>query len=321
MDSKTLSAARTFLHSINTGANRRLFYPGSGNDVGCSVGLFWNICDSFYLIDPFHAPVGQLTSGLLAQMAQGTAGYMEGMRVAHSSYEDGFIEGSQPCRRYQVSLQGDLARKRLCFVTCGTNEWLDTTPNVRYNVAICKDYAGIEEGVDNDYPYAEIWGRLNRHGIFAETIGAQRSIEAFNFAKYQFYGFRPLFKVVTASNGRIGFGDGFCLFQKVDSATADDYRHRLDIMGGLAGQIIEALDPFYGADNYTPSALQHKDHVNAQNTELHKIMTEGVISNWSQLRQSPLFISWMKARIDTPISDELLFELLVPFRLEMLGSW
>ncbi len=321
MESKTLSAARDFLHSVNTGANRRLFYPASGNDVGCSVGLFWNVCDSFYLIDPVYGSPEELTA-LLEEMRLGTKGYMEGMRITSSAYEDGFIEGSQPCRRYSVSRMGEVAVKRLCFVKCGTTTWLQTTPQVRYNVAICKDYAGINNDQDDNYPYAQVWGRLNRNGIFAHTLAWAFSSEEFDFAIYRAYGFTPLFKVTTDAGDAIGFGDAYCLFQKNDSATEQDYQRRMADIELMKVAVYEALEPFVGNNNYSLGALKHEDYVkDVSFGALHTLMSSLPSRRWRDLQGSPLFLTWLRARLPAPASDALIFDLLTRYRLKFMGDW
>ena len=292
--------------------------------MGCSVGLFWNICDSFYLVDPFHGGTVKLDV-LLASMGLGVAGYMEGLRITSSKYEDGFIEGSQPARRYSVSRQGEPQVKRLSFVTCGTSQWLKTTPSVKYSVAICKDYEGITGASDQKYPHEEIWGRLNRHGIFAETIGAARSNEAFDFAKYKFYGFTPLFKVTKEDGDQIGFGAGLCLFQKNDSATKEAYCIKTAYLEDIEVRINAALYPFFGELVYGPSALEDETYVKDPSyIALHKIMTEQGINTWTGLHDAPQFLAWLRTRLSgggMGVGDDLLFEFLAPFKFEMLGGW
>ncbi len=138
MVSRTLSQIRSDLATVETGANRRLLYPASGDDVGCSVGLFWPVCDSFYLVDP-HFGKGIDVGDTLRSMAAGTANYMTGMRVISDGGVRLAFDGV-PGTRYQVWLEGQPGiKKRLCFIDSTTDFWLEKT-TTRYNVILNKDY-------------------------------------------------------------------------------------------------------------------------------------------------------------------------------------
>jgi hypothetical protein len=304
---------------LNTGVNRRLLYLASGDDVGCSVGLFWNICDSFYLVDP------ELGKGIRYDDVAGTlsAGrhYLSGMKVVSTDApEEGVWDRVVPGRRYLVNKSTEPhVKKRLCFASSGTTTWLSST-NTRYNVAINKDYAGITADVDSAFPYDDVWGVLNQGGIYCETIGGARSNGRYGFAKYRYLGFDPLFEVVTDGDLKIGFGDGFWLFQKTVDGDAGYFRgkHReLDeILEGLTGK----LDIFAEAGDFTTKPIKDK----AEYSDLLGLMNNAQNKTWGHLSASADFADWLRAQLPAKyanISNNLVFDLLSARRVDTWGPY
>jgi hypothetical protein len=315
MPPRTITDARAYLLNVNTGVNRRLLYPASGDDVGCSVGLFWNVCDSFYLVDPY------LNYDLALDHLSKGSHYMSGMRVvATDAPEEGLWDRAVPGRRYQVSwTTSPHIRKRLCFANCGTTIWLAST-NTRYNVAICKDYAGITGNADNDFPYETVWGLLNRYGIFAETIGAARSNVRFGFAKYQYLGFDPMFEVVTDDDKRIGFGDGFWLFQKMVDGDAGYHRGKGVELGEILQALTAKLDIFAEELDFTREAIKGKQAY----AGLLNLMESIPNKTWGHLSASAEFADWLITQIPQKyahIHRNLVFDLLAARRLETWGPF
>lgn len=315
-----ISNARGRLLDYDTGVNRRLLYLASGDDVGCSLGLFWHKCDSFYLVDPFF---GKKISydAILKSLQAGTAGYMPGMKVLSGELESGLWDGTQPGRRYQVWLDGNpQVKKRLCFVAAGTNAWLNST-TTHYNVVINKDYAGITGDIDDDYPYEEVWGRLNHKGIFCETMASGRSSEKYGFAAYQYRGFTPLFEVTEDTGKDIGFGNGFQLFQKSVVASSHDHKVKTKDVNDLRDAVNKIFNVFLESFVFDPSAIKGKKEYKG----LYDLMTDKKqIKRWDKLSESEAFIDWLFTMLHPRFSDipkELLFDIMEPLKIGTWGSW
>lgn len=319
MQTVKISAARGHLLSVDTGIERRLLYLASGNDVGCSLGLFWHKCDSFYLVDPEFGK-GIQYDGVVDQLASGTAGYMLGVEVLAASYEDGYWESVFPGRRYHIYMKGaPSVKKRLCLVCAGSNDWLSSTTS-HYNVVLDKDYAGIQGSVDDDYPYERVWGRLNRNGIFGETIGSGRSDEVNGFANYRYRGFEPLIKVISDTGDQIGFGSGLVLFQKRCDGDEEFFKGRKSALEAIFRIVKEKLDIFPIMMDYGPSAIEGEQAY----AELHNLMTQAGITNWNTLSTDPRFADWLISQLPpqyAQINRQLLVDIVSPLKLGSWGGW
>lgn len=317
MNTLKIGNARSALGEVYTGQLRRLFYPAAGDDVGTSMGLFWNVCDSFYLIDPEYGK-GISYDTILESLPKG-ARYMEDLKVEVLQEDRGYWEGAHLGRRYHVyAPEEPWKMKRLCFAACGTREWLNAT-RTHYNVVVLKDYAGFD-GRDADFPYEEAWGRLNRYGIFAETIGAGRTIEASNFASYRFRGFQPLFRVCSNGGEQIGFGDGLCLFQKTSNGDAQSYARLEQELGELRTEVQKVFSPFAIMADYSPAAIE--DEVGYEG--LYHLMTTAEAKNWYIFSASPAFREWFQNVLESKgfiVDLDMLVELLAPLRMDSWGGW
>lgn len=290
MVDRTLSQIRTSLATMDTGANRRLLYPACGDDVGCSVGLFWPVCDSFYLVDP-HFGKGIDIQGTLAAMAAGTANYMQGLRIRSDEGRRKTFDGV-PGTLYQVWLDAQPAhKKRLCFIDSTTENWLKST-TTRYNVIISKDYDGITG--DSDFPYVTVWDRLNSNGIFAETIGDARTSVEFDFIKYRCRGFVPLCKALTDANQTIGFANGLHLFQKRCHFHTSEYsavdasiKVVTDAVNALLADFVLSTIASVAAD------MENSLSVRTRAQELGQQMVLANITTWAAAEGNDAFLSWM----------------------------
>ncbi len=317
MPKKTISTARNYLLRYDTGVNRRLLYLAAGADVGCSLGLFWNICDSFYLVDPGYGTSINLTI-IMASLKAGTAGYMPGMKIISDGGTQGTFDGVPGCR-FQVWREGNPhVRKRLCFVKSGSKIWLDST-TTHYNVVINKDYAGFE-GVDADYPYTRVWSRLNYRGIFCETIAEGRSSETYGFATYQYRGFAPLFEVTRDTGVQLGFGNGFHLFQKGNNGNLAYYEEKRLELSAILGAIKEKLDIFATMIDFGPSAIEGEEGYE----ELHGLMSHAPKKNWKDFSKTGGFVRWLVAQLParySTVSGNLIFDVIGCLRIGTWGGW
>lgn len=324
MIARPLSQSRTLLAESPAGVDRRLLYPASGNDVGCSVGLFWNICDSFYLVDPVVSK--EALESALDDMRQGKAKYMEGMFIESDPGTPGLFDGVKGVR-YQVWRRGEPSvRKRLCFIGCGTNQWLDDT-TTRYNVIVNKDYEGISGDKDSEFPYTRIWERLNTGGIFGETLGDARTSTEMDCLAYRCRGFEPLWRVTGEKGEQIGFASGLHLLRKVTAYHPTRYAS-LEATFAKLGPL--AQQPLLSVMNYDEFAKGLEPIV-----EAHK-KTSG--ATWGSLGKSPAFLGWLSTWIETSepalwkaitqlnqatgttLPAEILAEQLKPLKLETWGS-
>lgn len=319
METQRLSVARNTLLRVYSGVERRMLYLAAGNDLGCSLWLFWHKCDAFYLVDP-EMGKGVNYDTLINELTQGTAPHMPGVRLAVDGYEEGFWENALPGRRYHVyDPRTPNIRKRLCFVCAGTTDWLRSTTS-RYNVVLCKDYMGITEGPDSNFPYDEVWGRLNHHGIFGETIGADRSGEESDFAKYRYLGFRSFLKVIGDDDRPLGFGAGLVLFRKENDANTAAFSrgiHNLERVTRLAKGI---FSPFLGECDFSPDAIKDK----AGYAGLFDLMTNKGIGNWNALYEDGRFENWLvefMAGQGVTIDLDLLFDMIGPLKIKAWGGW
>lgn len=321
MRTETITVARNSLLQIDTGVERRLLYLAAGGDLGCSLGLFWHVCDSFYLVDPEYG--GSINyDGMINKLALGQADYMLGMRVAAEAVEEGFWEAKSALsgRRYHVfDVREPNVKKRLCFVSAGSTAWLKSTAT-RYNVVLNKDYAGISPGVDDDYPYHKVWALINRNGIYGETIGAARSNERYDFAKYRFLGFHPLIKVVSDTRAQVGFGQGLILFQKKNSSGEDDYRKQESSMQGLDKFLQDFLGIFPALCDFGPSCIEGE----VLYAGLYDLMVNGGLSNWNALVSDRRFWDWLvtvlpEAYANT--SQDLLRDICAALQMDSWGGW
>lgn len=304
----TLTVARARLLEIDTGVNRRLLYLASGHDVGCSVGLFWHKCDSFYLVDPHHSIT------LTLETLERGADHMSGMRVQHSpGAEQGYWDGIVAGHRYQVWTDTHPSvTKRLCFASSGSGTWLAST-NTHYNVAIAKDYAGFENSPDANFPYTQVWDKLNYRGIFAETIGSARSNARYDFAKYRHLGFTPLFNVLNDSGKQVGFNDGLWLFQKADDANAAHYEARQAELDDMQEEVNAIFDIFIGEADFGRGAIANS----APHAGLFALMNNAPLNRWSALAETNDFADWVKSALPPKyrnISRALAFELVAALR-------
>ncbi len=235
------------------------------------------------------------------------------------SPETGYWAGSQYGRRYPVWLKGQPGvQKRLCFAACGTKEWLAST-NTNYNAIVLKDYAGIIGG-DEEFPYADAWGRLNHKGVFAETIGRGRASWASGFARYRYRGFSPLFEVRSDGDAQIGFGEGLQVFQKSDASNEGEYRARERRLDALGRTLQDLMGVFPIMCDYSPVAIQDEPEY----AGLHALMTEGSVRTWSALAASDSFLSWVRSRLSEGhqgVSNDLTRDLLAPLDLANWGGW
>ncbi|GAB3440658.1 hypothetical protein [Insolitispirillum peregrinum] len=263
-----LSEAAARLNGGNFGVNRRLLYLAAGDDLSSSVGLFWHLCDSFYLVDPFYGK-GISYASLVEQLTSGFND-MKTLRLEIVSEETGYWEGACPGRRFHVRLKGSPPRtptRRVCFAACGTTEWLLRTAT-GYNVVLNKDYAGITDSSDSDYPYSETWGLLDTGGIFAETIGVGRGSDATGFCQYRYRGFDPLFKVSRDTGAQLGFSGGLTLFQKVrpgNKSTYEGIEAEIDKiekeMNAICGPFVNGLDGFKEeASDFDKAILEYRQY-------------------------------------------------------------
>ncbi|GLQ98053.1 hypothetical protein [Dyella mobilis] len=291
MVNRTLSQIRSDLATMTTGANRRLLYPASGDDVGCSVGLFWSICDSFYLIDPYFGK-GIDVKGALKAMAEGSANYMTGMRVASDGGTRLKFDGV-PGTEYQVWLESQPSiKKRLCFIDSNTDTWLEKT-TTRYNVILNKDYDGIT-GNDN-YPYVTAWDRLNSNGIFAETIGDGRDSGEFDFIRYRCRGFEPLCKATTEAGGQIGFASGLHLFQKRSHYHTTEYDNFDRSIETVIGAVNEIMGDFMGDTALVTDVSREgaTAGVRQRAAELLVVFNGTTTKNWASVEKNPAFVDWL----------------------------
>ncbi|EGL6851263.1 hypothetical protein IMU39_004222 [Salmonella enterica] len=317
METLTITNAQNHLLKVDTGILRRLLYLASGSDVGCSLGLFWSKCDSFYLVDPEFGKSIQYDS-IIEQLRSGTAGYMEGCRILVESYQEGRWVSAFPGRRYYVYMDGmPSVKKRLYFVCAGSNAWLSSTTS-HYSVVLNKDYAGIENSDDRDYPYERVWGRLNQNGIFGETIGPGRSDEASDFASYRYRGLMPLIKVTRGTGEQLGFASGLVLFQKQHNGS-EEFFIRCKSQLEAIYKIFEDKFEIFMMD-FGPSAIKgNKDYA-----ELHSLMTQPDISNWQILSTDKRFADWLISQLPpeyAQIDPKLLFDILSPLQFGTWGNW
>lgn len=319
MRTERLSNARNALLRVNTGVERRLLYLAAGDDLGCSLWLFWHKCDSFYLVDP-EMGKGIKYDTLISHLSSGMASYMPGVRLAVENYEEGLWESALPGRRYHVyDPRTPNIRKRLCLVCAGSTLWLNSTTS-HYNVVLNKDYAGITDSVDSDYPYEEVWGRLNENGIFGETIGAARSGEDYNFAKYRYLGLMPLMKVLSDTGERMGFGSGLVLFQKQNADNTAEFLKKTRNLESVSKMLDDILGAFVIMGDVSPEAIKDdKDY-----SGLYDLMTTQGISNWNTLSQDRRFNDWLIGRLarqNVRISLDVLLDMIARFKISTWGSW
>ncbi|WP_169741247.1 hypothetical protein [Andreprevotia chitinilytica] len=297
IDTVTLSAAKEKLLKIDTGVERRLLYLGAGEDLGCSLGLFWDKCDSFYLVDPLYKVTRETGySRMITKLAEGSVTYLEGIRITASPAEIGQWANyfAMPGRRYQVEWEGAPGLfKRLCFVEAGDGAWLTST-NCHYNVVLNKDWAG--SGVPQDFPYETVWGRLNRHGIYAETLAPARASAETDFGAYRFRGFEPLYKVTENSGNQIGNNDGLHFFQKTIDADTAYYEAKKKELGSPFEDLYERLRvDFLIAGDYGPDAVKGKPGYDG----LLKLMS-GLTpprDKWVFLIAMPEFAEWLVSQL------------------------
>jgi hypothetical protein len=318
--SERIDVVRTELLKIDTGTEKRLFYPAAGDDVGCSVGLFWQKCDAFYLIDTQFG-LGIQYDHVMAKLAGGIDRYMAGLQIeSDGKYEEGAWEGSCRGRRYQVWQKGQpKIRKRLCFASTGTMAWLSATPSVRYNVVLNKDYAGIDATVDDDYPETEVWGRLCLNGIYGATIGG-KSTDASDFGSFRYNGFNPLYRVTSTQGEQIGFAGGLHLFQKTVTANKANYDQSARELKQISDFLNGLFEPFLGEFDFSPKALDKKVGYEG----LLKLMLNTTDTNWRTFYKSQGFKEWVTLKVKTRfpgVSWNLVLEFLMGMTIDQWGSW
>lgn len=336
-----LSKVRDRLKDLLKGRQRgSLLYPGSGNDVCCSVHLFWEFCAHFDLIDP--CPLEVQHGGYLAGSGPER---MKGFFYRCDAVDDSsaaFIIPTSPYvisiikKQYRLSFN-EWQKATLSFHICRT-EQIKFPSHCLYDVALCKDYAGIE-GI-KEYPYEKIWSHLRRGGLFAETLAEKRTNREYDYAIYRFYGFTPLFCVSDEESKQIGFGSGFTIFQKNDDADLGLYLFKTDVIQRIYSYFQDTVAFPQIAMAYTLDDIKGmtSEDLQDQNPDqkrafevfryaLLQAAKEPKLHNWNQLCSNNFFMSWLE-RYCIPVTVtgysrefqlHLVLDCLRKYNLEVLG--
>lgn len=137
-----LSKVRDRLKDLLKGRQRgSLLYPGSGNDVCCSVHLFWEFCAHFDFIDPCPLEVqlgGHLAGSGLERM-KGFSYCCEAVDNSSSAFSIPTPLHVIPTIKKQYILSFNKSQKAtLSFHICRT-EQIKFPSRCLYDVALCKE--------------------------------------------------------------------------------------------------------------------------------------------------------------------------------------
>lgn len=326
-----ISQVNTELNGLQTDNNTgssRLLYLAAGEDLGCSLVLFWNFCNSFYLVDPLYANPDSCQS-IVEKLRNGNGAYMQGEQFIITGFTP-ILVGKIVALKYTVakaSNKDGIKTKVLYLFPCGTQEFFDAlTANDKqygadrkFDVAINKDYEGIDNAGDSDYPYAKVWGRLWKGGIYCETIGDGRSTEATDFAIYRHYGFDPMFRIESQGN-QIGFGNGLIAFRKTVECDAAGYNRLISACDQTRESIKGLFTPIVDGNGTLQSITQYVQCYQA----LANLMTNGAAGNWNALGASAEFIQWVNSNIpadDRPPNLKMVDDFIRSFKLALFGSF